>query len=236
MNDKYNAQRPYPLRSSRRHFIRALLLATAGVLIITGASFGATLAYFSAKQTTPYHIKAGSLDIGFYYDGVYNKVVQDNATALSYVTKEEGTLANPIDLTQTSDSVFHVDNAMPGLDMIGMFHIENVAKVDFAYYVGFEGLTYDAEDEASAALADALVVTLYKGDGTEVHHFKASEITDPNNLNYLMANPIHPEGTDTFEVRCALDYETVGNEIQNGELSFNVYVDARSMDVETTSA
>ena len=215
------------MRESRLHYMRALAVSSVALFVMGGGAFGATLAYFSVKKAGNAHIKAGSIDIGFFYDGVYGKLVGEGESRLKEIKKADGTLANPVDLGKVSTTVIDVNNAMPGLDATYMFHVKNKATVDFSWSVGF---TFDKNAYGNSPLLNALKITLANGSG-EVASFFANKFVDPSfKLEYTMGELSVGTAQDDFTVNLSLDYESVGNEIFGAEMKFDLFVDAKSLD------
>ncbi len=214
---------------SRRHFIRALATASVGLFIVAGATIGATYAYFGARAQTKAHIKSGSIDIGFFFDGGYGKIVDPiTGTKLVEVTKEAGTLVPAVDVTTIDGPVINVNNAMPGLDATYMFHVTNPGTVDFIWNIGFG---FDAQTFGASALLDALKITLKNAAEETVVTFMANKFLDPNfSLEYVMGTLPVAQVKQDFALNLAIDYETVGNEIIGAELDFDLFVNAKSLD------
>lgn len=214
------------MRESRLHYMRALAVSSVAIFILGGGTIGATLAYFSAKKAGSAHIKAGSIDIGFFYDGAYGKLVGEGESRLKEVSKADGTLATPVDLGKVSTPAIDINNAIPGLDATYMFHVNNIATVDFSWSVGF---IFDTNAYGNSPLLDALKITLANGSG-EVASFFASKFVDPSfKLEYTMGELNVGSAQDDFTLNLSLDYDNVGNEIVGAEMKFDLFVEAKSL-------
>ena len=222
-------------KESRRHFIRMLAVSGVALLVVAGAGLGATLAYFAAQRTAQPHVTAGSIDLELYYEGSYGRIVKEGEGHPSVVTKDEGLLADPVNVTTTNGHLFNIENAQPSMDYQEMYYVENTANTDFNLYVSLANLTYDNTHAPSVAMIELVTITVRNSAGTIiVPEMKASEIP-ATGTEFEMVNVAEDfvlvGEKEHFEVEIKWENNTpaIDNPAQHGTFAFDLTVEARNV-------
>ena len=200
---------------------RLIIIATSalGGLAIAGGSAGATYAYFSATAGTKVHVKAGSLDLKFERIGIEGELPSSG----ELVHKDADATLDYLDLTNSAETAYAVETAMPGLDVTVSFRVTNIATTTFSYDVAFRNLTLGDGDltVASNALAEKLSITITPEGAAEGTSFFAKDMPK----SFEVSDKVEVGASHTFTVRMVIDTE-VGNEIQLGSLDYDLVVNA----------
>lgn len=200
---------------------RLIIIAASvlGGLAIAGGAAGATYAYFSATAATKVHVKAGSLALKFERIGIEGELPSSG----ELVHKDADETLDYLDLTNSAETAYAVETAMPGLDVTVSFRVTNTATTTFSYDVKFLNLKLGDGDltVASNALSEKLSITITPEGAAQGTSFFAKDM--PKSIE--ASDKVEAGEAHTFTVRMVIDTE-VGNEIQLGSLEYDLQVNA----------
>ena len=201
---------------------KKLIIIAASVLggvAIAGGAAGATYAYFSATAATKVHVAAGSLKLKFERFGIAGELPSSG----ELVHKDADEELDYLDLTNSAETAYDVETAMPGLDVTVSFRVTNTATTAFSYNVKFLNLELGEGDltDASNALSKSLSITITPEGATQGTSFFAKEMPK----SFEVSDKVEVGASHTFTVRMVIDSE-VGNDIQLGSLKYDLQVNA----------
>lgn len=193
------------------------LIGTASVGILT------SYALFSDEAKSANHVTAGTLELEFKRTKLFGLFPNEQNGILEQ--REDTTV---VDLKTDNSDIITITNAVPGMSITAEMELTNKGSVAFDTYVEIVDVTLGTGDIATASLnlsqeLDIYLYTLNANNEKVGSTFKLSEYNSENDR--LAFALINKEDSQKFYVEAKLD-ESVGNEVQNGQVSFDVHVTA----------
>jgi hypothetical protein len=207
-------------RRRRLFSVGLMLLALVSTTSIAGLT---TFALYSDEAKNNGHINAGNLQVEFTRTKLFGLVPNEQNGLLEEM--EDNTV---VDLKTDTNDIFTIKNAVPGMSITAELELKNLGSVAFNSYVKIVDLTLGDGDIASASesLAEQLDIYLYTLDENNQKvgsNFKLSEYASSDAT--LEFSLINNGDSQKFYIDASLD-SSVGNEVQNGQVTFDVHVDA----------
>ena len=211
------------MKYSRTRRVTAVFLASFALVTTSTVTSLATLALFSDVTRSTGHVTAGNLELEFKRTRLSGLIPNASNGILEEVSDD-----TIIDLKTDTNDIFNIEHAVPGMSVTATLELTNVGTVAFNAVVSIINVRLGQDEiaEASAKLAQNLDIQIYTLDGSNNKvgpEFKLSEYNSVTSFGEYRL--INKNDKQVFYVEARLD-ESVGNDVQKGQASFDVHVDA----------
>ncbi len=189
------------------------LLSLTAIAISAGIVVGGTYALFTSKATVNNHVQAGSLKVGMSRVG-YTQYIPDDDGLMHEVFDD-----TDIDLVQSAQSVFAVENAVPGCWYEAEISVTNENVVAFTHGVR---ILWDEEKatEKQAIFASQMEITVTYDGGEKSFLLTECELQK----NEVDLGLLLKDESKSFTVKAAFLDQENNNAVQEEKILFDVQV------------